>query len=244
MHGFALNDIFKIGIGPSSSHTMGPMHAAQHFMSNLGHDLGSRPLKVSVTLHGSLAATGDGHGTPGAVAAGLAGHSYETVTLPDIESIWDAATATGVMRSLSGNDIQFNPSSDLLRDMEPLASHPNGMTFRAWIGDSLIDEKQYFSVGGGMVEDHRGQTLATSLPSVGDAPYPYRSMEELVKWCDQEKLSIAQLQARNEQFCLKREEYDPIAAKLWTVMSDCIDRGLSTEGQLPGGWNDALPGQN
>ena len=111
------------------------------------------------------------------------------------------------------------------------------MTFRAWAGDALIDEKQYFSVGGGMVEDQMGHTLATSPLPVGDAPFPYKSMEELVRWCDQEKLSIAQLQARNEHFCLKREEYDPIAAKLWAVMSDCIDRGLSTEGQLPGGLN-------
>ena len=237
MHGFALNDIFKIGIGPSSSHTMGPMHAAQHFMSTIEQSLGNGPLKVSVTLHGSLAATGDGNGTPGAVTAGLVGHHYETVTLPDIESIWDVATATGVMHSLSGHDIHFSPSNDLLRDMKPLASHPNGMTFRAWVGDSLIDEKQYFSVGGGMVEDHRGQTLATSPLPVGDAPFPYKSMEELVRWCDREKLSIAQLQARNEHFCLKREEHDPIAAKLWAVMSDCIDRGLSTEGQLPGGLN-------
>ena len=98
MHGFALNDIFKIGIGPSSSHTMGPMHAAQHFMSNLEPTLGNGSLKVSVTLHGSLAATGDGHGTPGAVTAGLVGHHYETVTLPDIESVWNTAVATGVMR--------------------------------------------------------------------------------------------------------------------------------------------------
>ncbi len=237
MHGFALNDIFKIGIGPSSSHTMGPMHAAQHFMCNLEQNLGNGPLKVSVMLHGSLAATGDGHGTPGAVTAGLVGHHYDTVTLPDIESVWDTATATGVMRSLSGHDIHFDPSSDLLRDMEPLASHPNGMTFRAWIGDSLISEKQYFSVGGGMVEDHTGQALATSQSPAGDAPFPYRSMEELVRWCDQERLTIAQLQARNEHFCLKREEYDPVAAKLWNVMSDCIDRGLSAEGYLPGGLN-------
>ena len=130
---------------------MGTMHAAQHFMSNLEQTLGNGPLKVSVTLHGSLAATGDGHGTPGAVTAGLVGHHYEIVTLPDIESIWDTATATGVMRSLSGHDIHFNPSHDLRRDMEPLAPHPNGMTFRAWAGESLKDEKQYFSVGGGML---------------------------------------------------------------------------------------------
>ena len=103
------------------------------------------------------------------------------------------------------------------------------MTFRAWAGESLKDEKQYFSVGGGMVEDHLGHTLATSPLPVSDAPFPYKSMEELVKWCDWEKLSIAQLQARNEHFCLKREEHDPIAAKLWFVMSDCIDRGSTSQ---------------
>lgn len=177
MHGFALNDIFKIGSGPSSSHTMGPMHAAQHFISNLEQTLGNGPLKVSVTFHEPLAATGDGHGKPGAMTAGLVGDYYETVALPYIESVWKTAIATGVMLSLAGHGIHFNPSRDLLREMEPLESHPNGMTFRAWAGDSLIDEKQYFSVGDGMVEDHMCKTLATSPQPAGDTPFPYQSME-------------------------------------------------------------------
>ncbi len=237
MHGFALNDIFKIGIGPSSSHTMGPMHAAQHFMCSVAHHLDAGRLRISVTLHGSLAATGDGHGTPGAVTAGLVGHHYETVTLPDIESIWHTATSSSVLRTLSGHTIEFNPTHDLLRDVEPLAAHPNGMTFRACLNDSQISERRYFSVGGGMVEDDLGQTLATSQLPDGDTPFPYRSMEELVRRCDREKLTIAQVQARNEHFCIKREEYDPSSAKLWDVMSDCIDRGLAAEGHLPGGLN-------
>ena len=132
MHGFALNDIFKIGIGHSSSHTMGPMHAAQHFLSKIDSGEHHTPLKVQVTLHWSLAATGDGHGTPGAVTAGLMGYHYETVTLPDIEAAWATSVSRGYLAALTGGSIQFNGSIDLLRDMTPLSWHPNCMTFVAW----------------------------------------------------------------------------------------------------------------
>ena len=235
MQGFALNDIFKIGIGPSSSHTMGPMHAAQHFLSELESRAEPGPFKVQVTLHGSLAATGDGHGTPGAVTAGLMGYHYETVTLPDIEAAWIKSATHGHLVSLAGCTIEFNGEKDLIRDTVPLAGHPNGMTFVAWKGDEQIAHAQYFSVGGGMVEDHNRVSLATAHLGDGPAPFPYRSMDELVALCEREKLSIAELQARNEHLCLRREEFDPMSDKLWRVMSDCIDRGLSAEGELPGG---------
>ena len=103
MHGFALNDIFKIGIGPSSSHTMGPMYAAQHFLSQLEARAEPGPFRVQVTLHGSLAATGDGHGTPGAITAGLMGYHYETVTLPDIEAAWTKSKWLFSRRQLIAN---------------------------------------------------------------------------------------------------------------------------------------------
>ena len=163
MQGFALNDIFKIGIGPSSSHTMGPMHAAQHFLSELESRAEPGPFKVQVTLHGSLAATGDGHGTPGAVTAGLMGYHYETVTLPDIEAAWIKSATHGHLVSLAGCTIEFNGEKDLIRDTVPLAGHPNGMTFVAWKGDEQIAHAQYFSVGGGMVEDHNRVSLATAM---------------------------------------------------------------------------------
>lgn len=235
MHGFALNDIFKIGIGPSSSHTMGPMYAAQHFLSQLelGGDLG--PYKVQVTLHGSLAATGDGHGTPGAIAAGLMGYHYETVTLPDIEAAWLRSVTQGHLVSLAGCSIDFNGDKDLLRDTTPLSGHPNGMTFLACKNGEQIAHARYFSVGGGMVEDQNRVLLATAFVPEGSAPFPYKSMAELRALCEQEQLSIAELQARNESLYLRHTELDPMAGKLWRVMSDCIDRGLSADGDLPGG---------
>ena len=235
MQGFALNDIFKIGIGPSSSHTMGPMYAAQHFLSQLESRAEPGPFKVQVTLHGSLAATGDGHGTPGAITAGLMGYHYETVTLPEIEAAWIKSVTEGHLVSLAGCTVEFSGENDLIRDTTPLAGHPNGMTFVAWKGDEQIAHAQYFSVGGGMVEDHNRVSLATAYVADGPAPFPYGSMDELVALCEREKLSIAELQARNEHLCLRREEFDPMSDKLWRVMSDCIDRGLSAEGELPGG---------
>jgi L-serine dehydratase len=235
MHGFALNDIFKIGIGPSSSHTMGPMYAAQHFLSQLEARAEPGPFRVQVTLHGSLAATGDGHGTPGAITAGLMGYHYETVTLPDIEAAWTKSITSGHLLSLAGCSLEFNGEKNLLRDMTPLSGHPNGMTFEAWKNGVQLVRAQYFSVGGGMVEDHNRLSLATAYVAEGPTPFPYKSMEELVALCEQEQLSIAELQARNEHLCLRREEFDPMADKLWSVMSDCIDRGLAAQGELPGG---------
>ena len=235
MQGFALNDIFKIGIGPSSSHTMGPMHAARHFLAQLGSLSDPGPFKVQVTLHGSLAATGDGHGTPGAVTAGLMGHHYETVTRPDIEAAWAKSVTDGRLVSLAGCSVEFNGERDLVRDTTPLAGHPNGMTFVAWKSDEQVAYAQYFSVGGGMVEDQNRVPLATTLTTHGPAPFPYRSMEELLALCEREKLSIAELQAKNEHLCLRHGKFDPMASKLWNVMSDCINRGLNTEGELPGG---------
>ena len=235
MQGFALNDIFKIGIGPSSSHTMGPMHAAQHFLSKIDSGEHHTPLKVQVTLHGSLAATGDGHGTPGAVTAGLMGYHYETVTLPDIEAAWATSVSRGYLAALTGGSIQFNGSIDLLRDMTPLSGHPNGMTFVAWENTTEVARAQYFSVGGGMVEDEQGVTLATTATTLDPAPFPYKTMAELIALCDREQLTIAELQARNEHLCLRSADGDPIAAKLWEVMNDCIERGLACEGELPGG---------
>ena len=140
---------------------------------------------MQVTLHGSLAATGDGHGTPGAVTAGLMGYHYETVTLPDIEAAWIKSATHGHLVSLAGCTIEFNGEKDLIRDTVPLAGHPNGMTFVAWKGDEQIAHAQYFSVGGGMVEDHNRVSLATAHVGDGPAPFPYRSMDELVALCEQ-----------------------------------------------------------
>lgn len=235
MQGFALSDIFKIGIGPSSSHTMGPMHAAQHFQSGLDVCHATEPYRIEVTLHGSLAATGEGHGTPGAITAGLMGHHYDTVTLVDIELAWEIAMNTGRLQSLAGHSIQFKPTDALHRDTQPLPNHPNGMTFKAWRSNEFIAEAQYFSVGGGMVEDQEGRALATGDLVDDETPFPYASMDQLVAWCDSEDLSIAQLQAKNEHLCLRSESRDAHAITLWQVMSECIDRGLSTEGELPGG---------
>ena len=234
MIGLALNDIFKIGIGPSSSHTMGPMHAAHHFIGSISPELLTKPLAIAVTLHGSLAATGDGHGTPGAITAGLAGFHHETVTLSDIHAMWQSATTLGQLSLESGAQLRFNPEQHLYRDTVPLSNHPNGMTFSASLQGNVVAETRYFSVGGGMVEDQHGHTLATSATQTRAGPFPYASMTELVDWCTRENLSIAQVQAANEHLSLQLE-HDAMSATLWSVMSDCIDRGLAAQGELPGG---------
>jgi L-serine dehydratase len=235
MNGLCLDDIFKIGIGPSSSHTMGPMHAAKAFSDELIALAPPEPITIQVHLHGSLAATGDGHGTPGAIAAGLTGIHYTEATLPEIEATWAYACDTGCLVLANGVRVAFWPEQDLLKDPKPLSQHPNGMIFRAWSDQTLVLEREFFSVGGGMIENGRGETLAhTERPQL-EAPFPYQNMAELHEWCEREKLSIAEVQAFNDHVNLRQIERDDLAVSLWQVMADCIDRGLSSEGELPGG---------
>ena len=231
-------DLFKVGIGPSSSHTMGPMVAAARFLDTLrASAFSARGLRAH--LHGSLAFTGVGHATDRAVVLGLAGF------LPDT---YDRAAADAALAEIARakmvtpeglGALAFDPGTDLIFDRSaPLPGHANGLRLSALDGegDVILDEV-YYSIGGGFVltaaELAEGRNTDTGPP----VPYPFASAEEMLVMCAQTGRSIAELKRENEVSRMGRADLDAGLERIWAVMSDCIDRGLATSGTLPGGLN-------
>ncbi|UDL74203.1 L-serine ammonia-lyase [Corynebacterium uberis] len=239
-------DMFSIGIGPSSSHTVGPMRAAKAFADGLSDNSGV----IRIQLRGSLAATGRGHGTDRAVVLGLAG--YDPVTVPA-----DAEPAPGasvpVVGSVTGPggtfryEIDFNPVS--------LELHPNGLIFSVHDGEGnpLAPDQDYYSVGGGFIltgkqlrqqlnsPDGLGSGAATQASDEAPVPFPFSTAEELLKHCEVNDLSIAEVVAANEDV-LHRDEgglefvYEHLD-RVWRTMRECVAAGIATSGILPGGLN-------
>jgi L-serine dehydratase len=223
-------DVFKIGIGPSSSHTVGPMRAARAF--SLALDDRAPIDRVHVDLFGSLALTGRGHGTDRAVILGLAGHAPDTVDV-DVAQSLPGEIARKKQLLLSGHrQIAFDPARDVVfHQQTTLPRHPNGMRFTASAGGEIIHEAEFFSIGGGAVEGP-GFAPATTADAV---PYPFTNAAELLAMADRNGLTIWELVRCNEiQHRSESEVLDELA-NLKNTMQRCAARGLLTEGILPGG---------
>jgi L-serine dehydratase len=231
-------DIFKIGIGPSSSHTMGPMTAARRFLTADLPSLPSRPHRVSVSLHGSLAFTGHGHGTDRAVALGLLGYAPDLIDPDHIEpALADLRREKSLRGPAAG--IQFDPDCDILFDAgPPLPGHVNGLIFRAHddAGD-ILTARTYYSIGGGFVQSEQelgDNSLAIATP-LSAVPHDFRTANEMLRQGETSMLSIAAMQRANEFAAHADIAFDERLDNLWRVMNDCIDRGLTHDGVLPGG---------
>ncbi len=230
-------ELFRIGIGPSSSHTVGPMRAARQFgerLRGLGR-LGD-VARVQVQLFGSLGATGEGHGTIPAIVLGLAGHEPHLVDPDEVPALLAAVRAAGELTLLGERRIAFHPGTDVVLHPETvLPGHPNGMQFDAFdAAGAVVDTHRAYSVGGGFVVDEAdlGAPLDRDRAPV---PFPYRSADELVALCAANDMPISALQFSNE---LTRRSADEIRTELlaiWKAMRDCVQRGCRGEGELPGG---------
>ncbi|MCE5974634.1 L-serine ammonia-lyase [Sedimentimonas flavescens] len=231
-------DIFKVGVGPSSSHTMGPMVAGGRFLDRLraspfhAHGLRAR-------LYGSLAFTGKGHATDRATILGLAGFLPESYDHTAAEAALAANRDTGTIHPPGLNVLAFDPDRDLVFDFGPaLPGHANGMVIEALDaqGDVLMQET-YYSIGGGFVltaaEHEAVDDKALSEPS--PVPFPFRTAVEMLQMAHASGLSIAQMKRRNERRYRSEAEIDAGLARIWQVMNDCISRGLVGDGVLPGG---------
>ncbi len=224
-------DLFTIGIGPSSSHTVGPMRAALLFAKALeAEGKISNAEKITVNLYGSLGATGPGHGTTNAIVAGLAGATPELCNPSDVLKAWDQAVTASAWQVLdrtivfSEKDFNFQP---LIR----LAKHSNAMKFTASDsgGDTLL-EQTYYSVGGGFVEaDHELAKVSRS-----SVPFEFNNAEELLAICERENLSIAELAWQNEVYLHGEQELTRRLDAIWSAMQSCIEQGLKEKGVLPG----------
>jgi L-serine dehydratase len=231
-------DMFSIGIGPSSSHTVGPMRAARMFARRLKHEgLLDRVASVRVELYGSLGATGHGHGTPRAVLLGLEGYSPRTIDPSEVEPELARIRESGTLRVLGVQDIAFDPDRDLvLHRRKSLPYHANGMTAWAMDADGAdLLSKTYYSVGGGFVVDEDAVGADRVKPDDTVLRYPFRTGDELLRLTRETGLSVSALMLANESAWRTEEQVRAELLEIWQVMRECVTRGLATEGILPGG---------
>jgi L-serine dehydratase len=229
-------DIFKVGIGPSSSHTMGPMRAARAFAQSLKQDgLLGETQEIAVRLYGSLALTGVGHGTDRAILAGLEGAEPETVDPDSIEPTLQRIRASGRLRLLGEHEIAFDePMQLLFMQHERLPRHSNGMRFTAFgAGQKVLREADYYSIGGGFIVEGNEEE-APEAHSHAPPPYPFSSGEELLRLCREHGLEIFELMLANERSWAPEKDVRTKLLHIWQVMQGCVERGFHQSGLLPG----------
>ena len=231
-------DMFKVGIGPSSSHTMGPMVAAGLFLDLLR----ASPFEAAglkARLHGSLAFTGVGHATDRATLLGLAGFSPETYDAAKAEDTLEAMKRTKVVSPEGLGTLSLDPASDIAFDFGPsLPCHTNGMILMATDaqGDVIL-QQTYYSIGGGFVVTAEEMASGVSTGDMDPYPHEFNTANELLALCAAQGKSIAQIKRENELSRRCAAALDRGLAKIWDVMNDCINRGLERGGILPGGLN-------
>lgn len=241
-------DLFKIGIGPSSSHTMGPMTAAHMFLDEISGGNWPRPAHSKITrlkasLHGSLAYTGVGHATDRAVVLGLCGYLPDTVDPDIMDAAVEKVFSTKKITPKGHLPYHFDPKTDLVLDRKtPLPGHANGMAFSAYDrDDNLLLRRAYFSIGGGFVvteeELSRVQRSGAKADDKADVPYPFRNAAEMLAMAETSGLTIAEMKRANEEKHMARAELDAGLDRVWGAMRGCIERGLNREGIMPGGLN-------
>lgn len=234
-------DMFSIGIGPSSSHTVGPMRAACAFIQTLkANALLSRTGRVVVECYGSLGQTGKGHGTGKAIILGLAGFEPESVDIEAIPAFLAQVEQTQTL-CLGGEQSSEFPriGAILFNRRKTLPAHSNGMTLRAYEGDTLVFEQTYYSIGGGFIieESHfaNAREEAARFDAAHPIPYPFESGAELLAQCQESGLSISGLMLANEKVFRSEAEIKAGLRKIWQAMQGCVERGCKSEGVLPGG---------
>jgi L-serine dehydratase len=233
-------DLFKIGIGPSSSHTVGPMRAAARFAQKWLDEGGlmARTARVRVELYGSLALTGRGHGTDKAVLMGLEGHWPNKIDPDVIPSTLERIRADRKLKLLGAHEIAFDEKTDLVfNKRQKLPFHTNGMRFTAFAADGAeLATREYYSVGGGFVVNQDEAAENRIVADTTELKYPFHSGDELVAMCQANNLTIAQLMFENEKAWRSEDEIRAGLREIWSAMQSCVERGVrSTVAVLPGG---------
>jgi L-serine dehydratase len=232
-------DIFKIGIGPSSSHTVGPMRAAKRFAERLEADgLLDNTAGVKAELFGSLGFTGKGHGSDRAVVLGLEGEDPATVDVDSVERRIAKIAETKRIRLLGKHEVALDPQEALLfHRREKLPLHSNGMRFTARdAAGGVLSERIYYSVGGGFVVDQAGAPADGSTPAEQvEVPYPFNSAKELLELSTEHGMAISSLMLENEKALAPEDDVKRRVHEIWKAMDACVKRGCEREGILPGG---------
>ena len=227
-------DLFKIGIGPSSSHTVGPMRAAYEFADALDLPLVDR---VQVECFGSLGATGHGHGTVRAVVAGLSGELPHLVDPAAAQGLLAAAEAQEQVLLMGSRPVHCNPAQDIvLHRRKALPFHSNGMLFRALMANGeILSERTFYSIGGGFIIDHDTLGNPSLIEDPHEVPYPFTTSAQLLGLAESQSLRISDIVLANE--CSRRPEAEVRAGilEIWQAMQDCVAHGIAADGELPGG---------
>ncbi|MEP1214468.1 MAG: L-serine ammonia-lyase [Marinobacter sp.] len=234
----SLFELFKVGIGPSSSHTVGPMEAARRFAEALeGDGLMASVGRVRVSLYGSLGATGKGHGTGPAVMMGLQGERPDRIDPEKMPARLERIRGSETLLMAGRYPVRFREKTDLVYyRRKSLPDHPNGMTCQAFDdNDQCLYEKTYYSVGGGFVVDAATEGTPSIREDDTPQPYPFGSGKALLSLCREGGLTIADIMYANEQAWRTPDEIRGGILELWRVMRTCVQNGIAHEGELPGG---------
>ena len=233
-------DMFKVGIGPSSSHTVGPMRAALGFCEELMEaNEHTNITHITTELYGSLGQTGKGHGTGKAIILGLLGYTPELVPVKQIDAMLAAVEKTQTLSLMQKHNIGFsNKGAIVFHRRKTLPKHANGMTFFAYNGTAVVKKSTYYSIGGGFIvkdEDFEAQKNEKYAVAQMDAPFPFSTANQLLQICQENSFRISSLMLKNETLLLPEDEVRKRLLHIWHTMQECIENGTQTEGILPGG---------
>ena len=230
MEKISIFDIYKIGVGPSSSHTLGPWKAALNFIKSL-HEI--KYDRITIQLFGSLSKTGRGHGTDIAVQLGLEGHNPKTIPTEEIGFYIQKIQSTKLIE-IDGTTISFDPQKDIIFHGHADIAHPNTLTFHAYYLGTQVVEKTYYSIGGGFIQNK-------GIPDVDEVvvelPYPIETGADLLKYTEETGLPISEIVSLNEQAFRQKKVITAEIADIYNTMLECVFKGCNTEGVLPGGLN-------
>jgi L-serine dehydratase len=234
MEEISIFDIFKIGVGPSSSHTMGPWVAALSFLKQIGD---KKIITVKIKLYGSLAKTGRGHGTDIAVMLGLMGYEPKTVKTKKIDKYIQEVENTNSLKISGLYTVPFIPVENIEFIYENLPAHPNALTFIAVLEDETMLEETYYSIGGGFVtkEGDSKEQEESEEPKTSKFPYAIETEKDLLKWIEETGLPISEIVMKNELSLRSRKDIRKGILEIWNTMKACIHKGCHTQGVLPGG---------
>jgi L-serine dehydratase len=231
---YSVLDLFSIGIGPSSSHMVGPMRAALTFVDHIAAT-GRLPdvARISCCLYGSLGATGLGHATPDAILAGLAGFRPETCDPRDVCAAWSSLAEGATLTLAGGHEIPISRSDVSFEPRTHLPGHPNALTLSAWGGTDALPlfEETYYSIGGGFIRQDGGPV---EIRPAGRQPMAYSSGKELLALCDTHGLDFCDVARTNEESIHGTEKLNAGLDAIWEAMHGCVEAGLHVEGTLPG----------
>jgi len=238
MESISIFDMLKIGIGPSSSHTLGPWRAAERWISELkSANLFQEVARIQVHMFGSLSLTGKGHATDFAVMLGLSGADPIEIPVKEIHTIIKTIQETNCLNFANEVPLSFNPKRDILFHRKFLEFHANGIQFEATLKSGKKKSKTYYSIGGGFVVVKERKNAKRNLAVFSSFPFPIQKGTELLSYCQSEKKSISEIVLENERALRSDLKIDEEILKVWSTMLECMYIGCHTEGKLPGGLN-------